>query len=115
MGPYNESELPLIFSRTDCLISPTRRHETFSLVLSEAWMAKKPVIAAASGALSTRIHHGVNGLLFEPGNLKEMKQLIKSVIDKPETLDALRSGIPEVMTIEKYYAQIEEIYAETQP
>jgi glycosyltransferase involved in cell wall biosynthesis len=109
-GPYEENELPAIFAETDCLINPTRRLETFSLVLSEAWMAKTPVISAASGALATRINHGVNGLLFNPGDLKTMMQHIKYVIDKPEALETLRGRIPEVMTIDRYYKEIERIY-----
>ncbi|MFA6451426.1 MAG: glycosyltransferase, partial [bacterium] len=109
-GPYEESELPRIFAGADCLINPTRRHETFSLVLSETWMAKTPVIAAASGALATRIVNGNGALLFPPGDLNEMTKCIKSVIDKPEILDNLRQTIPDVMTIEKYYEQIERVY-----
>jgi len=72
-------------------------------------MAKTPVMAAASGALATRIKHGVNGLLFNPGDLKTMTQHIRYVIDNPEALETLRGRIPEVMTIERYYRDIEGI------
>ncbi len=109
-GSFSDSSLPDILYNADCLINPTRRHETFSLVLSEAWMAKLPVIAAASGALSTRIRNNVDGFLIEPDNLSELTDVINKVVGNPAVLDDMRSNIREVMTIKKYYQEIEKIY-----
>ncbi|HOX28003.1 MAG TPA: glycosyltransferase, partial [bacterium] len=109
-GKYNDGDLPEILSGADCVLNPTRRHETFSLVLSEAWMAGAPVIAAASGAVATRVTNGVDGLLFKPGDKRELSSLIRKLIDDPSEIIRLRSGIREVMTIDKYYEEIKKIY-----
>ena len=110
-GPYQENELPGILAGADCLINASMLPETFSLVISEAWMAGLPVIASAHGAPASRITAGKNGLLFEKGNSADLLAKIETVIDRPELLDEMRNGIPEVMTVDSYIEEIEKIYS----
>ncbi len=112
-GRFEESTLPDILAGADCLINPTRLPETFSLVLSEAWMARLPVIASSIGANAARIGHGINGLLFRPGDLAGLKSLVDGLVREPEKLDSLRTGIPDVMTMEKYFEAINDIYSKS--
>lgn len=53
--------------------------EVFSLVTSEAWARKKPVVASTVGELPYRIKHGVNGLLVPPNDPKALAGALANV------------------------------------
>lgn len=83
-GAYEPEDLPHIMSQIDIGIISSTFAETFSLVLSEFWEAGIPVAASRIGALAERIHHGVNGALFNPGDEEDMYQVLKSFITSSE-------------------------------
>ena len=58
------------------LVVPSVGLETFGLVGAEAMSHGVPVIAARNGALGELIEDGVNGLLFEPGNARDLAEKI---------------------------------------
>ena len=109
-GRYEDADLPAILGRADCLVNPTRRLETCSLVLSEAFMAGLPAVCSAAGALATRVTHGVNGLLFPIGDLNALVRCLEQVTADPALLDAMRPAVPAVMTAARYFQEMERIY-----
>ena len=64
--------------------------EAFGRVTIEAMLAGKPVIGARSGATPELVQAGVNGLLYEPGNSKELADKIQFLYENPTV--ALRLG-----------------------
>lgn len=104
-GAYGRKDLPEIMSSIDLGIIPSTFAETFSLVLSEYWQAKVPVVASRIGALTERIQEGINGALFEPGNVESMYEVLDGVLSQ----ESWRSWIlPEPRTaqemVEEYVA-----------
>jgi glycosyltransferase involved in cell wall biosynthesis len=67
-GAYRPADLPAILAMVDVVVIPSVFRETFCLVLSEAWMAGRPVVAADIGALGERVQEGANGRKFTPGD-----------------------------------------------
>jgi glycosyltransferase involved in cell wall biosynthesis len=65
-GPYSPGELPGIFGEFDVGVIPSIFAETYSIVLSEMWHARTPVVASRIGAMAERITDGVNGKLVPP-------------------------------------------------
>ena len=63
MGRVSESEKISFYDSADLVIVPSLVDivESFSIVTSEAWARRKPVLASNVGALRSRIVHGVNG------------------------------------------------------
>ena len=59
--------------------------EPFGRVLIEAMALRKPLIGAAEGAVPEIIEDGKTGLLFRPGNSKELAHCILELLDDPET------------------------------
>ena len=51
--------------------------ETFALVISEAWMFGKPVIASDVGAMSERISDDLDGLLFNMGDAADLARVMQ--------------------------------------
>lgn len=57
-----------------CVVVPSEWHETFGLVILEAYALGKPVIASRTGGIPEVVQEGTTGLLFEPGNALELAE-----------------------------------------
>ena len=66
-------------SKIDALALPSE-HETFGLVVLEAWLQNTPVIASKADGPASVIDHNVNGLIHPIGDV----QIIVEHIQKPE-------------------------------
>ena len=67
----------------DILIIPSRR-EGFGLTAVEGLLVGIPIIAASVDFLKRNIKHRVHGLLFEPGNPKDLADKIKEMLSSKE-------------------------------
>jgi len=108
-GTYDQQDLPRICEEFDIAVIPSVFRETFSLVLSEMWQAKKPVCASRIGALAERIQDGVNGRLFEPGNVDSIAETLQSVL---ESNDWRRWTTPPVRSLQEMLVDYSRLYNE---
>ncbi len=69
-GAYEPADLPRILSKIDIGIVPSLFAETYSMVLSELWMARIVPCVSDIGAMGERVIDGENGKKFLPGNAK---------------------------------------------
>jgi glycosyltransferase involved in cell wall biosynthesis len=100
-GKVERSELWQILAQEAHIgIVPTLWYETASLVIQEYFAAGIPVIGSRIGVLPGRIRHGLDGLLFAPGNAGELRSILRRFLDEPSLLENLRSNIqpPHLMT-----------------
>lgn len=110
-GVYQPHELPAILAQLDLLIIPPLWHETFNLVLWEAWAAGLPVIASEVGALADVIQDGTDGFLFPAGDWKALKKTIGNVISDPSLLETVRRNLPRhSLSIEENARRYEELF-----
>jgi len=65
-------ELVTLIQQARCVVVPSEWYENASLAILEAFACGKPVIAARIGGNPELLHHGLNGWLFEPGNVAEL-------------------------------------------
>ena len=81
VGPIPHEELPDLFNRFDVFIFPTRRKsESLGLVGVESLACGIPVVGSNIGGIPGYVEDGVNGFLFEPGNVEDLLQKIKIFI-----------------------------------
>lgn len=66
------------------VIFPSECHESFGLVLLEAFAAGKPVLASRIGSIPNIIHEDKTGLLFEPGNIDDIITKVRHLSEQPE-------------------------------
>lgn len=59
----------------DIFVTPSE-NESFGMVFLEAWACKKPVIGTSIGAIRSVVSDMEDGLLFEPGNEKQLAEKI---------------------------------------
>lgn len=80
-GRYENNDLPEILEAIDVLVVPSIWWESYCLTLREGLLAGCIVIAANHGAMAERLAGEADGLLFEPGNSKDLAQKISLVRD----------------------------------
>lgn len=62
------------------LIFPSEWYEGFPMTIAESYTAGLPVVASNMGAMSTLIHHGRTGLLFEPKDTTDLAAAVDAIM-----------------------------------
>ncbi|HEY8504515.1 MAG TPA: glycosyltransferase, partial [Gemmataceae bacterium] len=75
-GVVPEDELYQHYSDCDVFCLPAR-YESFGLVLIEAMMFGKPVVAAAAGGMTEVVREGVHGYLAYPGDARSLARALR--------------------------------------
>jgi len=102
MGSYDNQSIDCILDRIDVLVVPSIWLENSPLVIQEAFLKGVPVITSDLGGMAELVKHGVNGLLFSPGDVRSLSDTLKMVMDDPTLLNRLiidphtvRDGVEE--------------------
>lgn len=74
-------DVPKLIMGSDVLIHATTTAEPFGLVLLEAMLAGKPVVATTTGGPSEIVENYETGILYEPGNSDELSHIMNKLID----------------------------------
>ena len=109
-GHVPHHDMPAAFASFDVLVVPSVWPENSPLVIHEAFLAHKPVIASRIGGIPELVEHERNGLLFEAGNVDALRLAIARVVGEPGLLERLRAGIGPVRAIEDDVAATREMY-----
>jgi|SRR5581483_35650 len=110
VGPYQRSEIARVLANLDVVVFASVWHETYGLVIQEAFATQTPVIASNVGAIPEHVLDEVNGLLFQAENVPDLARQMQRVIDEPNLLARLQVGIQPVKTIEREARELEQIY-----
>lgn len=115
LGRISEAEKWALLTETDVLALPSRT-ESFGIVFLEAWLFRKPVVAARSGAISDVVEHGKDGILVEFGDIKGLSEALKMLLTQPAYAAELgEHGYQKVIrryTWDFQYARLQAIMAE---
>lgn len=90
----------------------TSRSETFSNAVLEAMAMSKPVVLGDVGGASEMLSDGVNGFLYQPGNINDLASRIRTMIDN-NSLDAMsrqsRKIVEKRFTIQEMVRKYENV------
>jgi glycosyltransferase involved in cell wall biosynthesis len=92
-GSYHTDQLGARMSRVDWCVVPSVWWESFALVISEAWMFHRPVIASNVGAMAERIRHDVDGLLFHVADSRSLARTMRRACTEEGLWDRLVTRI----------------------
>ena len=109
-GLYSVDQLPQRMARVDWCIVPSVWWEIFGLVISEAWMFKRPVIASNVGGPGERIVHDKDGLLFDVADASSLAQTIRRACTEKGLWERLVKGITPPATEETMVDQYLTVY-----
>lgn len=85
IGFQNQSVMPIVYRLGDIFVLPSKGPgETWGLALNEALASGVPVIASnkVGGAIDL-ISPGINGFIFESGNVQDLQKQVMRFLDSP--------------------------------
>ena len=94
-GSYQIENIAERMLRIDWSLVPSIWWESFGLVMSEAWMFKRPVICSNIGGMAERIKHEVNGLHFQVADPRSLAATMRRACIESELWERLSAAAPE--------------------
>lgn len=100
--------------RAQALVVPSICYENFPRTIAEAFACNLPVIASRIGALANIVRDGETGLLFEPGNPRDLADKMAWALAHPERMAAMgrnaRAQYEAEFSAEVNYRLLRDIY-----
>jgi GT2 family glycosyltransferase/glycosyltransferase involved in cell wall biosynthesis len=109
-GWLSRGEIPPLLASLDLVVVPSTWPENSPLVVREAFAAGIPVVGSRIGGIPEAIRDGVDGLLFEPGNPRELAAILRDLVDDPARIDRLRGAIRPPRAIAEEAAELIEAW-----
>jgi glycosyltransferase involved in cell wall biosynthesis len=97
-GSYGRDQLAERMSSVDWVLVPSTWWEIFGLVVSEAWMFGRPVVASAIAGLKERITPGSNGFTFPARDSRALAELMLSLVGNEQQWMKVNGSIDQPMT-----------------
>jgi len=88
-GKVEPAEIPRILECSDCLVLPSVWPENQPICIVEAMAAGIPVIAPRIGGIPELIEDGVNGHLFNPGDVDDLASKMRSLAERPDQVQEM--------------------------
>jgi glycosyltransferase involved in cell wall biosynthesis len=114
--PHLDDEIIDFFIYSDILCVPSIWKEALGLVILEAMASRTAVVASKIGGIPSVVKHNETGLLFEPGNEKDLIEKISLILNNPGLSRHLTANayefIKENFTWKSISEQIESVYYE---
>jgi glycosyltransferase involved in cell wall biosynthesis len=110
MGRYDYGSIDDIFDCFDILIIPSICMETLGMTGLEAQAAGIPVIASDIGGMKDYIRHGINGVLFPPGDVNALTGCINRILENPSQIGKMSDQAINPRTISEDYGTVMSIY-----
>lgn len=112
MGEVENDKIEKVYAHTDVLVVPSIWYENTPLVILEALASQTPVIASRIGGIPELIQDGVNGLLFQPNDCKDLSDKLNLLSCDSALLERLRLGAHALKDIGENANEMERIYEE---
>jgi glycosyltransferase involved in cell wall biosynthesis len=113
LGFLKDEELVQAINANDVYLI-TSRSETQSMTTMQAMACGLPVVAVRCGALPEYVTDGVNGFLFEPGDVTKCAQCLKKVLSDHRMREKFAQEsrkTAECYSVESVVNRMEEIYS----
>lgn len=91
MDFQNQSQMPVIYQACDLFCLPSKGPgETWGLAVNEAMAAGKAILVSNRvGCAKDLVKEGLNGAIFEAGNMSSLKSKLTNLLEKPEDLSEM--------------------------
>ena len=89
-GEVSDEEMGRLFVDAHLLVHPAR-YEGYGMVIMESISRGVPVVASSGGALGDTVPNGA-GILFSPGDTKELENILRKVMTDGRKYGRIREG-----------------------
>lgn len=111
-----QKEITKFWNSIDIAVVPSTEPEPFGMVVIEAMLAKKPVVASNHGGPTEIVVNGGTGFLFEPNNHESLAQALEKLIqDKQLRATFGEKGFERVVdtfSLKSHVTHFEKIFEE---
>lgn len=114
MGGFHTNNLQKVLESFDVIVCPSIWLENAPLVIQEAQTAHIPVITSNRGGMAELVHEGMDGYLFELGNVDSLYSVMQKIVSNPSCLKKLVSSIEKVRSIKEDADFCEEMYCKVE-
>lgn len=111
-GMYAPNELWKVYSEIDVALMATTVCEPLGRIPLEAAAAGAPTIAPAIGGITETIRDGVDGLLYQFRDAKDLESKMRRVLIEPGLVNQLIENLREVPDTRDRAASVEQFYYE---
>jgi glycosyltransferase involved in cell wall biosynthesis len=111
-GRFDSDDVDRVMADLDVLVAPSLWYESMPLTIHEAWRNGLPVVASDLGGMGECVTHGVNGLLFPPGDASALADALHTLTHDRALASRLANGRPVLQTVESVAQSVEELYAD---
>jgi glycosyltransferase involved in cell wall biosynthesis len=105
-GLFPIGDIGRIMAELDVVVVPSTWNENTPLVVYAAQGAGCVVIGSHVPGIAEAVRDGVDGLLFPPGNVGALRQILQTLIDAPAALRQLRSNCRPPKSISHYVDEL---------
>jgi glycosyltransferase involved in cell wall biosynthesis len=117
LGYVQQGEgLDHLIKHARAVIVPSECYENCSMSVLEAMSFARPVIGARIGGIPEQIRDGVDGVLFEPGNVEELASVLDDFAQNPEKAHLMgrnaRERLCEKYALRKHMDTLLNLYQE---
>ena len=92
-GRYEQHQLAERLARVDVVAMASSWYENSPMVIQEAFLHGRPVVAPRLGGMAEKISDGQTGVLVEPGSAMAMAGALQRLADQPGFLAVLQQGV----------------------
>ena len=114
LGHLTREELKEEYQNCISTILPSNCFDNFPTTNMESFINGKPVIASNIGGIPEQVEHNKTGLLFEPGNVEQLKECILKYWNNPQlVIEHGKNGYQKAVTqytSDRYYKELQAIY-----
>jgi len=115
LGRRSRDEVFELMKSASVLIFPSECYENLPMTILEAYAVGLPVIASDIGSMKSLVLEGLTGIHFMPGNIKDLSEKLKWLLNHPEELSQMRllarKEYENKYTATKNHQQLMEIYS----
>ncbi|MDE1844295.1 MAG: glycosyltransferase [Thaumarchaeota archaeon] len=111
-GTFNYEDLPTIMSDISVVVIPSTYKEIYPLVMQIGLAYRKPIIASRIGGLPEAVKNGINGYLFDIGNVDQLAKIIAEISANPDLIVKLKQNITDPPRVEEEALKYECVYNE---
>lgn len=114
VGFKTGEELKNLIAQALCSIYPSEWYENCPFSVIESQMYGTPVIGSRMGGIPELIREEKTGLMFEAGNVDDLEEKLRYLLETPTVLEAYTDNCKAVSfeTPQTYYQQILKLYGE---
>jgi glycosyltransferase involved in cell wall biosynthesis len=111
-GTFPNERIAEVLGGIDVLVVPSLWYENTPLVVYSALASACPVVASDFAGISEAISNEVNGLLFSPGNVGQLREKLLALRRQPDLLARLRANCRRPKSTQEYVGELLALYAE---